>query len=237
MRRVIFLAIGLGWVLYSAAFAQVTISDSIIHFEKGQKYQTLYVRNLSHYKTFTVNTVALEVISPGDPKTELKPVTDLFAAPSRFIIQPRSEIPLKIFYNRDDAIDSQKVYKLRFIPQMEALKPEGNSQLITVITGVGALIFVEPDDKKPKISWEREGNVITLLNEGNVNVEVLRKDICHSKKPEICHFLSGKRLYQNGSYQFVLPEAFQSENIDIDLMININKQRVTVPVEAWGLDS
>ncbi len=226
-----------GWMFHSAAFAQLALSDNILYFEKGDKYQTLYVRNLSHYKTFNVKSLALEVVSPGDSKKELKEVTNLFTAPSQFVIEPRSEVQVKMFYQRDEAMPTQGVYRLRFMPHMDAHTPKEGKPYISVVTGAGALVFVEPDEKKPKLSWEREGNVITILNEGNVNVEVLRRDICHSKKEDLCHFISGKRLYPNGSYQFVLPEEFQTEEIEIHLMTNLKKQRVKVPVEAWGLDS
>ena len=237
MRRIFWVFATLSWMLSSAAFAQLTLSDNILYFEKDEKYKTLHVRNLSHYKTFNVKSLALEVVSPGDPKGELKEVKNLFTAPGHFNIEPRSEVPIKIFFQREESMPMQGVYRLRFIPHIEPYAAKEGEPYIAVVTGAGALIFVEPDKKAPKLSWEREGNVITILNEGNVNVEVLRRDICHSKKEDLCHFISGKRLYPNGSYQFVLPEEFQTEEIEIHLMTNLKKQRVMVPVETWGLDS
>lgn len=218
------------------AYAQVALSDNILYFEPDDKVMSVMVRNLSHYKTFTIHAASLEVQNPGGPDSQLVKAPILMAAPNIFVLEPRSEVPVKIMYYRPEAIDVEKVYKLRFMPKADGYSTDEDDQYITVITGAGALIFVQPDEKKPLISWDRKDNVITLMNEGNVNVEVLTKEVCLSDAPTICHTIAGKRIYPTKSYQFILPADFITENINLDLMINLKKQQVSVPVEPRGLN-
>jgi hypothetical protein len=67
-------------------------------------------------------------------------------------------------------------------------------------------VLVRPAAAHPSVTGTRTGNRLTLRNDGNVSVELVRGRQCDSSG-KACRDLPGKRLYAGAQWTQTLPTA------------------------------
>ena len=123
----------------------------------------------------------------------------------------------RVVLRKPPSKDKERYYRVTFkatIPEPLRLKEMGLtkdelaeqdalSANISMISGMGIFLTVAPQEIKPKLTWTRDANGITFVNEGNTSIELrTRKEYCFDGNKNDCISLPYKRIYPGKSWTF-----------------------------------
>ena len=154
-----------------------------------------------------VESIVLEVHNPGAEAEQHLPVSQienmsLLVNPNRVIIPPGQESAVQIFSTKVPKMEEQ-VYRVTFKPVIPELKAEGSG--VKVVVAHQVLIFIRPEKRFITIDASRDGNELTLTNNGNHNIQLRRGVYCQEEND--CTNLPTERLYAGQSHTLTLPDS------------------------------
>ena len=204
--------------------ADIAVDRVIIEFEAdGEYYADVKVTNGSPTKAY-VGTTVYEVVNPGrqNESRELLQNPDdalLIATPSRTSIEGNQSEPIRIL-NLDEEQKVERIYRVLIEPATGRLK--GDKDMVKVLVSYELLVIVRPVKPAFRVLGKREGNTLTLFNDGNSNVYLESGRQCNPAKPTECQELTGERLYAGASWQLQLPWAG-----DVEFVMNTLGEDIT----------
>ena len=155
-----------------------------------------------------VELKAEEVIEPGSTNENRILAQDLLVAPKRFSVPAKGERIVRLL-RKAPLGAMERVFRVSFVPQSIERTEEEKAQAeikggfqttLKVLSGVGILIFFEPENPNPKLSSERSDDKLVLRNTGNVNILLAKIKRC-TKPGEECEEITPKRLYPGNSLE------------------------------------
>ena len=188
------------------ALAQVSVDRAIVNFRRGDRpYHNVVVSN-SGTEALYVTVVADEMIRAGFDDEKRGATESLLATPKRFSIQPQEQRTIRLVLKKP-LQENEQVFRVKLLPQAKEFESEGvkkpgeKKTSLKVLFSVGLLVLAEPAKVNAKLSWERSGNQVKLLNEGNVNI--LFEEVRHcAAEEQDCRTLPAVRLYPQNTISF-----------------------------------
>ncbi len=216
------------WLLAgtTSALAQISLSDTILHLKTGTRpIINLVVRNSSS-EILYISSVAEVVLEPGNPKSTSVIDEDLLVSPKKFSVAGNGERTVRILLKKQPA-EIEKLYRLSFIPQDQAFEGAGETKIfknrkisVKVLSGMGALLFVDALRPNPQLSWTREKGAIVFHNSGNQHVRLMfGKQCMPGADPENCKGIDAKRVYAAQTVRIEVDDQstvtfFRRDNLD-----------------------
>lgn len=188
--------------------ASMVLDRSILTFSAdGPPRQDVSVANPDNENLY-IEVSVLEVLNPGTDE-ETREVVDnpesigLIAAPRLLMVPPGGRRNIRLV-NLNGHGDTEKVYRVNVTPTPPPI--EATTSGIRVLIAYQLLIFVEPIEPREELVAVRNGRILQLTNNGNVNISLTGGQQCSNLNRESCTEVAGKRLYPGNSIQLELPE-------------------------------
>ena len=192
----------------AAARADIVLSRLIVDLRPGSRNrEDVEIWNNGPDRAY-VAVEPREILAPGLPgqssRTDVDPEKlGLLVAPARMILEPGQRKLVRIATLAPDS-PSERVYRVTVKPV--AAPPGVDSSGLKVLVGYDLLVLVRPADARPSVAAQRDGNRLTIRNEGNVSVELTQGRQC-AGAGSACKDLPGKRLYAGAQWTETLPGA------------------------------
>ncbi|MBN8810847.1 MULTISPECIES: molecular chaperone [Sphingomonas] len=150
-----------------------------------------------------------EIVSPGHPGETRTPITDpgaggLLVTPQRLILQPGEHKLIRIAAIVPRGA-TDRIYRVAVKPVAGPVSAPVTA--LKLLIGYDVLVIYRPAQPTVKVVGERNGNVLTLRNAGNSNVEIYEGKQCDPARPAVCVTLPAKRLYAGQVWQQTLTMA------------------------------
>jgi P pilus assembly chaperone PapD len=192
---------------FTPASADMYVDRSIVVFEPGQPArQDIKVSN-SEPEEIYVQVDVLEVINAGTPDETREVVTDpsklkLLATPNKLIVPANGQKLIRIVNLQVDNKE-ERIYRINVTPIVPPLE-EDSSQL-RIVVAYQILAIIQPNDAASTLNVQRNGTIVTFVNNGNTNVLLSDGKQCDPTNPANCSDLTSRRLYANNEWQLELP--------------------------------
>lgn len=175
------------------------------------------VSNFSEDRILQANIFVEQSLISEDGTERVIPTNDFLVAPTSMILRPGEMKKARVVLRKPPSKDEERYYRVTFkatIPEPIRLQEMGLSKdelaqqdalsaNISMISGMGIFITVAPQEIKPKLTWTRDANGITFVNEGNASIEMrTRKEYCLDGNKNDCISLPYKRIYPGKSWTF-----------------------------------
>jgi P pilus assembly chaperone PapD len=195
------------------SFAALSIDRSVIVFEAGKAPRQDVMAGNSGATNLFLEVEVLEVTSPGTEQEQRQIVRDpesigFVAAPRRLMVPPGGKRPVRLM-NLNGYGDTERVYRVNVRPVLPPVEAEGSG--VRIVVAYQVLVFVSPARTRVQLDARRDGNRLTLTNNGNVNALLTNGRQCLLLSPDNCVDVAGRRLYPGNSYTVELsrPEPVQ----------------------------
>jgi P pilus assembly chaperone PapD len=194
-------------LLGAPAQSGITLSQAVVDIQPGQQTaQDIEVWNDSKEIAYVVAEPS-EVIAAGRPDEHRVPVQDpsaggLLVTPQRMILQPQERKLLRIAAV-GTRLPADRIWRVVVKPVAGPVTAPATA--IKVLVGYDVLVVLRPDVPRSEVKGARQGNVLTLTNGGNTNVELYDGKLCATATPTDCKPLPSRRLYPGGQWQQTLP--------------------------------
>lgn len=207
MKQLIFLSFAAAFVTLfpgNQCAAQISVDRAIVSFTKAQgDILNATVQN-SGKEAVWIEGVVEAIDRSGFPDEKRVPTEDLVMSPKRFSIEAGGQRTIRLLLKKPLG-ETEQVYRIKFMPQAEEFNTEdmkngSKTTRLKVIFSVGMLVFGEPLDPKPKLTWDRSGGKVTFRNEGNVNVLFDDIEDCAADGTG-CRKIAGNRLYPGNVWE------------------------------------
>ena len=192
-----------------ASQANLAVDRIIVDFTAGSSQQNdVQLANTSETETLFVNIEVLEVGAPGTPE-ESRVVTDdpsrigLIATPNRVILPPGSRRLVRLV-NLFPPEKEERIFRVNFTPVAGEFEAEGSA--VRLMVGYQALVIVRPNSTTFDLIGERNGNILTLTNQGNTNVYLDTVRQCSDKDKDECMSITENRLYPGNVWEIELED-------------------------------
>lgn len=192
----------------AAARADIVLSQLIVDLQSGKHdREDVEVWNNGPERAY-VAVEPREIVDPGQASQSSRQDPDpqklgLLVAPARMILEPGQRKLMRIASIAPDS-GRERVYRVTVKPVAGRLSSSDSG--LKVLVGYDALVLVRPAAAHPSVTGTRTGNRLTLRNDGNVSVELVRGRQCDSSG-KACRDLPGKRLYAGAQWTQTLPTA------------------------------
>lgn len=197
----------LSLLLSLTAHASMLVDRTILTFEPGAAPRhDVSITNPDNENLYIEVTV-LDVANPGTEQETRTPVKDpesigLVAAPRLLMIPAGGRRTVRLV-NLNGHGDSERVYRVNITPVAPPIETKGMA--IRVLIGYQVLVFVAPQKPQPNLVGRRKSNILTLENQGNVNLMLSDGQQCPTITLDSCAEITGRRLYPGNRYQIELP--------------------------------
>ena len=196
----------------SPLWAQISLNDSVLHLKFGSRpVVNVAVRNASDQVMY-VQAASELIIDPSDPDSKGAPDDQLILSPKKFSVPAKGERTVRVLMKKIPE-DVEKVYRLTFAPQDQGFDAEvqgksvgGKALAVKVLTGMGALLFVDPVNPKPDLHWERKSGKVVFSNTGTQHVRVMFAKACIGDKEADCKALEARRIYPGMTYEWAVDD-------------------------------
>lgn len=191
----------------SPVWADMYVDRSIVIFEPGQPArQDVKVSN-SEPEDIFVQVDVLEVKKAGTVDETREIVSDpsklkLLATPNKLIIPGNGQKLIRIVNLQVDN-NEERIYRINVTPIVPPLE-EDSSQL-RIVVAYQILAIVQPNDPNSTLNAQRNGRMMTFVNNGNTNILFSDGKQCEPDNPDNCTDLTSRRLYANNEWQLELP--------------------------------
>ena len=192
----------------SATRADIVLSQLIVDLQSGKHdREDVEIWNNGPERAY-VAVEPREIIDPGQASQSSRQDPDpqtlgLLVAPARMILEPGQRKLMRIASIAPDN-GRERVYRVTVKPVAGRLSSSDSG--LKVLVGYDALVLVRPGAAHPSVTGTRTGNRLTLQNDGNVSVELVRGRQCGSSGKD-CRDLPGKRLYAGAQWTQTLPSS------------------------------
>ena len=194
--------------LSSYSQAQLAIDRIIVDFTANSPpREDVRLTNSSSTDTLYIQVDVLEVSSPGTDKEQRVVVDDpakigLIASPNKLIIPPNSSQLVRLVSLLPPE-DSDRIFRVDFTPVVGEQDIEQSS--VQIMVAYQALVIVRPARAVVDIQGERDGNTLTLRNNGNTNAYLESGTHCMADSSDECQPLPANRLYAGNTMEIELP--------------------------------
>lgn len=200
--------VGTGFIS-SASWANMALSNAIVHFEPGKPTrQDVEISNMGTEPLY-VQIEPKVILNPGTETEQRELITDprehgLLVTPNRLVIAPGATQVIRLV-NIKAADDAERIFRITARPI--AGEFEATTSGLKVLIGYEVLAIVYPQIPKPKLEVERKGRNLSIANTGNTNVFLQEGFQCENPKDalEDCTPLPGKRMYPGMKWVTELP--------------------------------
>lgn len=190
----------------SAAHAGIVLSQAVLDIgPSGAVAQDIDVSNDGKEIAYVVVDPS-EIVSPGAVDEKRVPITDpgvggLLVTPQRLILQPGEHKLIRIAaVVPRGAVD--RIYRVTVKPVAGPVNAPVTA--LKLLVGYDVLVIYRPAAPVTKLVGDRAGNVLTLRNQGNSNVEVYEGRQCDPAPSASCTKLPARRLYAGQVWQQTL---------------------------------
>jgi len=128
-------------------------------------------------------------------------VSGLLVSPQRMVLAPGERRTIRIAIIGGRSL-SDRIYRVAIRPVTGEVSSEGNA--VKVLVGYDTLVIVRPDKFSGDVSGVRNGQILTLHNNGNTAQELFDGKQCDASG-EHCQALVSKRLYPSAILEISLP--------------------------------
>lgn len=188
------------------ASAELTLSQMVVELNLStQKSANIEIHNDSAEPAYLLVEPS-EVKQPGTPSEKRVPVVDpreggLLVSPARAVLSAgeRKSLRVSVIGGQGNA---ERVYRILVRPV--AGEVTGSQSGLKVLVGYDVLVLVRPSEPTIAVKSERQGDMLTLTNTGNVSVELADGKLCRDAKLA-CTPLPSKRLYLGATWRQKLP--------------------------------
>lgn len=191
------------------ARAGITLSQAVIDIRPGAPLaHDIEVWNDSTEIAYVVAQPA-EIVAPGQPDEQRRAVEDpaaggLLVTPQRLILQPQERKLIRIAaIGARQATD--RVWRVVVKPVAGPVTAPVTA--IKVLVGYDVLVMLRPDAIHSDVRGTRQGDMLTLTNSGNTNVELYEGKLCGAAAPGDCQDLPSRRIYAGSQWQQTLPHG------------------------------
>jgi P pilus assembly chaperone PapD len=200
-------------ILFTMIFVPVSVSAdmyvdrSVVVFEPGEPArQDIKVTN-SDPEALYVQVEVLEVQRAGTVDENRARITDpsklkLLATPNKLVIPPNGQKLIRIV-NLEASNDQERIYRINVTPIVAPLEEE--SSQLRIVVAYQILAIIQPNEPGSELNTQRNGRVITFVNNGNTNVLLSDGKQCNPTSPNECADLTSRRLYADNEWQLELP--------------------------------
>ncbi len=232
MPRCLFL-LGVYFVVATSSWAQISVDQAVVVFKRGdQPFRNIVVSNSGAVPLTVVAEPSL-IANAGLPNEQRIGTDQLFVTPTRFAVPPRSKLTVRLEL-RKPASDKEEVFRVKLLPEAEQIdesKSGPNLTTIKVLFSVGLLILSQPESSQSKLIWDREGDTLTLKNEGNVSILIDDAKSCSLNSrgainESACTRLEAARLYPGHSIAMTVEP---SRVIAIRKLVGEEKENLIIP--------
>ncbi len=206
-RRMAALALGTSALLPDTAHAGLMLSRAVVDIQPTQQMgQDVEIWNDSGDTSYVVAQPS-EITAPGQPTEQRVTVDDpaaggLLVSPQRLVLQPHERKLIRIAAV-DGRRSSDRIWRVIVKPVAGPVTAPVTA--LKLLIGYDLLVILRPTDPKPDVTGVRQGNLLTLHNSGNTNVEVYEGKICAVAGSTNCPSLPSMRIYAGASWQQTLP--------------------------------
>ncbi|MBB3763456.1 fimbria/pilus periplasmic chaperone [Sphingomicrobium lutaoense] len=182
------------------AMGELLIDKLIVELRQGKvNRQDLTVWNKSPDRVYILVEPSL-ITNPGKSTQRRVNSVDpreigLLASPQRMILEPGQQRLLRIASLTTDA-SLERVYRVTVRPVVNEDAADGGLELLV---GYDLLVLARPAITDFSVTTLRQGQQLTLRNEGNSSVELLKIRQCD--RSGHCSDQTGKRLYAGAEWQ------------------------------------
>ena len=196
-------------LLTGHAHAALGIDRSILVFESGKAPRQDVIAGNSGETNLFLEVEVLEVTSPGTEHEQRTVVRDpesigFVAAPRRLMVPPGGRRPVRLM-NLNGHGEVERVYRVNIKPVLPPAESSGMG--VRLVVAYQVLVFVAPKKSVVSLESHRDGNRLTLSNNGNVNVLLSNGSQCLMVNAQDCDPVQGRRLYPGNQVVIELPSA------------------------------
>lgn len=200
-------------LLTGHAHASLGIDRSILAFQPGNPPRQDVIASNSGDTNLFLEVEVLEVTNPGTDQEQRTIVRDpesigFIAAPRRLMVPPGGRRPIRLM-NLNGHGDVERVYRVNVKPVMPPAESRGMG--VRLIVAYQVLVFVAPKKSVVSLDSRREGNKLTLINNGNVNILLSNGEQCPMVYSQDCDPVNGTRLYPGNRAVIELPRPAPAE--------------------------
>ncbi|MFK7860421.1 MAG: molecular chaperone [Granulosicoccus sp.] len=220
---ILLLALFFSYALVSNA--QITVDQSVLEFDPGQKTRDLEVRNSGNDKIYLDLKIA-EIIDPHTSKPQRVELADprtapVLVSPEQLLVLPGQRKRVRLIM-RESATNTDRVFRLSVKPYTGKVElgpgEEGKTTSgIKVLVGYEILLLSRPEELKPRMKVERSDSTLLITNTGNTNV-LLRKIAQCERDGEDCIDLQPNRLYAGERLELKLPKKGSAEQYPVEII-------------------
>lgn len=185
-----------------AAHANIVLSRVVIDIgADADTAQDIEITNDASEIAYVV-VEASEIVAPGLPAEKRTPIVDpgvggLLVSPQRMILQPGEHKVIRVAAIAPRGA-TDRIYRVTVKPVAGPVTAQVSA--LKLLVGYDALVIYRPAAPLGKLTGTRNGNTLTLRNDGNTNVEVFEGKQCAGGSAP-CTELPSKRLYAGQSWQ------------------------------------
>ncbi len=196
------------WAAGAMAGYAMQVDKAIVHFPADQSPRQDVIIGHPGEEPLFVDVGILTVSDPGTEQEQRVPVKDpeaapLIATPRRLMVPPAGSRRVRLV-NLDGYGDTEQVYRVDLKPVAPPAQMESTG--VRVLVGYQLLVFVAPAQTRVVLDGQRNGQSLTLTNNGNVNVLLHEGEQCPpSPSTQPCEPVEGRRLYPGNSVTLPLP--------------------------------
>lgn len=201
-----FIAVLFLFLLSGSVKAEFIVTSAIVEFSKDTPpQQDIEIISRSRDNDYIVAEL-IEVINPGASNEIRRPVTDaaqshLLVTPDRTILGGGSRKTIR-FVLLKPLDDQEHIYRVAIKPVVKGV--ENNSQIgLKILLGYEILVILRPQEMKPSYQVVRQGNSLTLTNNGNTNIVLQNGQQCTAANQ--CSMSPTIRSYAGQSVTETLP--------------------------------
>jgi P pilus assembly chaperone PapD len=201
----------IGLILVAAAMAlpataQLTANPAILSFQGTENTRKdIKVTNTSSRPQY-LRISAARILEPGAQPEEYfespnPEEVGLLVAPRRIALQPGEERVIRVILLEDE-VETDKAWRVHIEPTIGDI--ETDRSVAVTLLAFKALVFARPPEPVTNLVGGRDGQTLTLTNQGNSNVVLFDGQQCLD--PDACQRVTGKRLWPGSVWTTELPE-------------------------------
>ncbi len=192
------------------------VSVDVLYLEQN-KESVLTLTNTTD-SPLTLRSVVKEIVSPGTKEEHRRLAQDLKVYPRETTLVPNASQEILFLY-RGNLKKSEKVLEVSFLPKESLIG--GNPNFPKV--GAALLALVQPRPRSAKIRWERDEEVLSFVNEGNISAYFHSGKYCVAS--DDCYSIPAFRIYPgrsvgipvSGEYEVKITEQLETASHEFTL--------------------
>ena len=168
-------------------FAQLAIDRLWVDLNDGQVAKSDIVLRNESEDVYYISVSPAEITDPGTENEQRTTYSDpedlgLLVTPNRVVLRPDEMRAIRIV-SLNSELDRDRIYRVNITPQIGELEfaaeaPDSRGLALKLLAAFDVLVTVRPEDSVANLYAQRDGNLLTLGNDGNSNLLLLDGSVC-----------------------------------------------------------